>query len=240
VQKADKERIVSELTDRLQGTESLIVADYRGLSNSELADLRTKLLEHGARFRVVKNTLTRRAAEAAGVEDLLVLLDGPTAIAFVEADGDTVAVAKALADSAAQTKVLTVRGGIMAGKPISDAEIETLAKLPPLDVLKGQLVGVIVAPIRALAALLAAPLNDLVGLIDARIAQLEERGDTSAAGVAPPEPPLEERDGAGEADTQDEAPQAAAEDEEAEREEADAQAEGGEPAIPETDPNEEE
>jgi large subunit ribosomal protein L10 len=184
VQKSEKERIVTELTARLRETESLIVADYRGLSNSQLADLRTALIAHGARFSVVKNTLTRRAAEAAGADQLLSLLEGPTAIAFVEADGDTVAVAKALADSAAQTKVLSVRGGIMSGKPISEAEIETLAKLPPLDVLKGQLVGVIVAPLTALAALLAAPLRELVGLIEARIAQLEEQGATPA--VEPP------------------------------------------------------
>ena len=102
-----------ELTERLEGTESLIVADYRGLTNAELAGVRTKLREHGATFAVVKNTLTRRAAEAAGAESLLALLEGPTAIAFVEADGDPVAVAKALADTAKETKILSLRGGIL-------------------------------------------------------------------------------------------------------------------------------
>lgn len=175
--RADKERIVSELGEKLQATESLIVADYRGLSNSELADLRTKLLENGARFTVVKNTLARRAAETAGAEDLLALIDGPTAIAFVEASGDTAAVAKVLVDTATKSKILSVRGGIMSGVAITDADVQSLAKLPPIDVLKGQLVGAIVAPLTALAALLAAPLRDVVGLIEARIAQLEEEGE---------------------------------------------------------------
>ena len=98
--KADKERVVAELTERLRDADTLIVADYRGLTVTEIDGLRTKLLEHGARFTVVKNTLTRRAAEAAGADALLALLEGPSAIAFVEADGDPVAVAKALADSA--------------------------------------------------------------------------------------------------------------------------------------------
>src|SRR5437762_3928292 len=101
----DKERIVGELAERLKGSQNLIVADYRGLTMTEINELRTKLLEHGARFSVVKNTLTRRAAEAAGTEPLLALLDGPTAIAFLESDGDPVAVAKALSDSARTTKV---------------------------------------------------------------------------------------------------------------------------------------
>ena len=95
--KADKERVVEELTDRLRSSEALLVADYRGLTNSELAGLRVKLTAHGAKLSVVKNTLTRRAAEAAGSDQLLALLEGPTAIAFVTADGDPVAVAKALA-----------------------------------------------------------------------------------------------------------------------------------------------
>ena len=113
--KADKERIVEELTERLKSTPTLFVADYRGLSMTEIDELRTKLLEHGARFTVVKNTLTRRAAEAAGADALLALLEGPTAIAFIEADGDLVAVAKALADTARTTKILAIRGGILDG-----------------------------------------------------------------------------------------------------------------------------
>jgi large subunit ribosomal protein L10 len=133
---------------------------------------------------VVKNTLTRRAAEEAGSEALLALLEGPTAIAFVESDGDPVAVAKALSDTARETKILGLRGGILSGRSITGAEVEELAKLPAPEIVKSQLVGVIVAPLTQLAALLAAPLRDVVGLIDARIAQLEEGGDTSASAAS--------------------------------------------------------
>src|ERR671935_3108915 len=95
-----KEFVVAELTERLRTSQTLLVADYRGLTMTQIDDLRGELLKHGARFSVVKNTLTRRAAEAAGADALLALLDGPTAIAFLEADGDPVAVAKTLADAA--------------------------------------------------------------------------------------------------------------------------------------------
>ncbi|HEY7379821.1 MAG TPA: 50S ribosomal protein L10 [Gaiella sp.] len=184
----EKERLVAELTERLRETDSLIVADYRGLTNAELAGLRTALRAHGARLTVVKNTLTRRAAEAAGADLVLALLEGPTAIAFIESEGDPVAVAKALADTARETKVLSLRGGVLSGKPMEAADVEALAKLPAVDVLKSQLVGVIVAPLTQLVGLLSAPLRDLVGLIDARIAQLEERGE----GAPPPEEPAAE------------------------------------------------
>src|SRR5438477_12116671 len=97
--KADKERVVAELTERLKSTSTLFVADYRGLSVTEIDELRTQVIQHGARFTVVKNTLTKRAAEAAGADTLLELLDGPTAIAFIDSDGDMVAVATALADA---------------------------------------------------------------------------------------------------------------------------------------------
>jgi large subunit ribosomal protein L10 len=168
----EKEQVVAELAERLRATDSLIVADYRGLTNAELAGVRTKLRDHGATFTIVKNTLTRRAAAVAGAESLLALLEGPTAIAFVESDGDPVAVAKALSDTAKDTKILSLRGGILSGKPLEAGDVEELAKLPPVDVLKGQLVGVIVAPLTQLVGLLGAPLRDLVGLIDARIEQL--------------------------------------------------------------------
>ncbi len=185
MQKSDKERVVAELTERLRTSETLIVADYRGLTNAEIDGLRSKLLEHGARFAVVKNTLTRRAAEAAGADALLALLEGPSAIAFVESDGDPVAVAKALGDAATATKVLAIRGGILEGAVMSAAEVESLAKLPPADVLRAQLVGAIVSPLTTVVALLSAPLRDLVGLIDARIEQLREQGDASEAEAQP-------------------------------------------------------
>jgi len=183
--KNKKELVVAELTERLRTTETLIVADYRGLTNSEIDGLRTKLIEHGARFSVVKNTLTRRAAEAAGADALLALLDGPSAIAFVESGGDPVAVAKALGDAARETRVLAVRGGVLEGQPLSAEEVENLAKLPPADVLRAQLLAGIVSPLTTLVALLAAPLRDLVGLIDARIEQLQAQGEETDAETTP-------------------------------------------------------
>jgi large subunit ribosomal protein L10 len=181
MQKADKERVVAELVERLRTTDTLIVADYRGLTMSQIDKLRTELLEHGARFTVVKNTLTRRAAEAAEADALLALLEGPTAIAFLESDGDPVAVAKALAAAARETRVLEVRGGILDGRPITGADVAELARLPAGDVLRGQVLGAITAPLYTIVGLFTAPLNDLVGLLDARIAQLGEPAEPEAA-----------------------------------------------------------
>jgi large subunit ribosomal protein L10 len=196
VLKTDKERIVEELAAELGSAETLIVADYRGLTNKQLEALRDQLIPHGATFRIVKNTLTRRAAEQAGAEALLVMLEGPTAIAFIESSGDPAAVAKALAATAKETNVLTMRGGILEGKTLSGDDVDQLAKLPPTDVLRGQLVGAIVAPLNQLLALVSAPLRDLHGLVDARIKQLEEQGEVvepvAEAAVETPEEPLTE------------------------------------------------
>jgi large subunit ribosomal protein L10 len=196
VLKIDKQRIVDELAAELGSAETLIVADYRGLTNKQLESLRDQLLPHGARFRIVKNTLTRRAAEQAGADALLVMLEGPTAIAFIESSGDPAAVAKALAATAKETNVLTLRGGILEGKTLSGEEVDTLATLPPLDVLRGQLVGAIVAPLTQLLGLVSAPLRDLHGLIDARIQQLDEQGEVvvpvAAVAVETEEPAPEE------------------------------------------------
>ena len=175
----EKETIVAELAEPLRQTQTLIVADYRGLTMKEIDALRTRLLEHGARFTVVKNTLTRRAAEVAGADTVLALLEGPTAIAFLESDGDPVAVAKALADAARETRVLEIRGGILDGKAITEDEVKSLATLPPLEALRGQVLGAVAAPLITVVGLFAAPLRDLVGLIDARIEQLG--GDEAAA-----------------------------------------------------------
>ncbi len=189
--KADKERIVAELVERLRTADTLFVADYRGLDMTAIDRVRTELLKHGARFSVVKNTLTKRAAEAAGVEDLNAFLDGPTAIAFVT-EGDMVAVAKALNDTARETRVLALKGGILDGRPISADEVRSLATLPPADVLRGQVLGAVVGPLNAIVGLFTAPLRDFVGVLDARIAQLEERGGAATGpedvgpGLAPP------------------------------------------------------
>jgi large subunit ribosomal protein L10 len=190
--RSEKEQVVAELVERLQSTETLIVADYRGLTVTEINDLRGKLLEHGARFTVVKNTLTKRAAEEAGADALLALLDGPTAIAFLDSDGDPVAVAKALNTAARETRVLQIRGGILDGQQIGEDEVKSLASLPPTDVLRGQLVGAVSGPLTTVVGLFTAPLRDLVNVLDARIKQLEEQGDTAAPAEEAEEAPAAE------------------------------------------------
>jgi large subunit ribosomal protein L10 len=196
MKKEQKEQVVDELTARLKAADTLLVADYRGLTMPQIDALRTRLLESGARFTVVKNTLTRRAAEAAGADALLTMLDGPSAIAFLEADGNMVAAAKALADSARETQVLEIRGGVLQGRAMSAEEVATLATLPPEDVLRGQVLGAIIAPLTALVGLLNAPLQNLVGLIDARIEQLG--GEEAEAAQPEPEPASAEEEPAAE------------------------------------------
>jgi large subunit ribosomal protein L10 len=222
--RSEKERLVAELTERLKASETMIVADYRGLTVTEIDDLRTKLLEHGARFSVVKNTLTRRAAESAGVDALLAMLEGPTAIAFLESDGDPVAVAKAL-DDAAKADVLVVKGGLLDGAEIQAEDVKRLAKLPPADTLRAQLVGALAGSLTTVVGLFAAPMRDIVGVIDARIRQLEEAAeppvrDSGAGEGAPGEPggspatseePAEEPKAEAEPEPQAEEPKAEAE-----------------------------
>jgi large subunit ribosomal protein L10 len=183
--------VVADLVERLRSTETLIVADYRGLSVAKLNELRGQLREHGARFTVVKNTLTRRAAQEAGADALLALLEGPTAIAFLESDGDPVAVAKALSAAARETRVLEIRGGILDGQQIGDTEVRDLATLPPADVLRAQLVGAVSGPLTTVVGLFTAPLRDLVNVLDARIKQLQEQGAGGAEETSPEAPAAE-------------------------------------------------
>ena len=188
MQRSEKERVVAELAERLRSAETLMVADYRGLTMPEIDELRTRLLEAGARFTVVKNTLTKLAAEEAGTNDVLELIEGPTAIAFLEADGDPVGAAKVLNETARARDVLVIRGGILEGVVVGDDDIKRLATLPPADILRAQLAGAVVAPLATVVGLFTAPLRDLVGVIDARIRQLEEQGET----VPEPEAAAEE------------------------------------------------
>ena len=225
MQRSEKERVVEELADRLRSAETLMVADYRGLTMPEIEELRTRLLEAGARFTVVKNTLTRLAAEEAGTKDVLELIDGPTAIAFLEADGDPVAVAKVLSDTARARDVLVIRGGLIEGSLVGDDAIKQLATLPPTDVLRAQLVGAVSAPLATVVGLFAAPLRDLVGVLDARIKQLQEQEPEPEAEApaeveepqaeAPAKEPSEEQPEEPSAEAEEAAPEAESEEEEA-------------------------
>jgi large subunit ribosomal protein L10 len=227
--RSEKERVVAELSKRLRDTDTLMVADYRGLTMPEIDELRSRLLEAGARFTVVKNTLTRRAAEEAGTTEVLDLIDGPTAIAFLEADGDPVAAAKVLNEAARANDVLVIRGGLLEGTVVGDAEIKRLATLPAAEVLRAQLVGAVVAPLTTVVGLFTAPLRDLVGIIDARIRQLEEQGETvpePEAEAAPEEPQAEEPAEEATEEQQSEEPSAEAEEAGPEAEEEEEQQDG--------------
>jgi large subunit ribosomal protein L10 len=206
MQKSEKERVVAELAARLRSAETLMVADYRGLTMPEIDELRTRLLEAGARFTVVKNTLTKLAAEQAGTKDVLELIEGPTAIAFLEADGDPVAAAKVLNETARARDVLVIRGGILEGVVVGDDDIKRLATLPPADILRAQLAGAVVAPLAMVVGLFTAPLRDLVGVIDARIRQLEEQGEAAPEPeAAAEEEPAADEEPAAEAEPEAEA-----------------------------------
>ena len=210
--RTEKERVVAELAKQLGESETLMVADYRGLTMPEIDELRSRLLDAGARFRVVKNTLTKLAAEQAGTTDVLQLIDGPTAIAFLDAEGDPVAVAKVLNEVARANDVLVIRGGLLEGTIVGEDEIKRLATLPPADVLRAQLVGALSAPMATVVGVFSAPLRDFVGVLQARIDQLEARGESAEAAPATevepepepePEPAAEAEQGEPEAEDEE-------------------------------------
>src|ERR687895_797738 len=134
--KDQKAAVVEEVATQIQESEAVFAVDYRGISVPQAADLRTKLKDAGARFRVVKNTLTELAADRAGADPLKELLDGPTAFTFVAAEGGDVALAaKALAQFRRETDLLEFKGGVMGGEALSVDQIGALSRLPGREVL---------------------------------------------------------------------------------------------------------
>lgn len=182
--KEEKAAAVEEIAQRLGEAEAIFAVDYRGISVTEAAELRSSLREADATFRVVKNRLAKRAAEQAGTNELQDLLDGPIALTFVK--GDAVIAAKAIATFARQHDVLEYRGGIMDGEPLDPEKFGAIARLPGLDVLHGQLVGVTASPLTGLTRGLAAMISGLaVGLGQIGEKGLVGGGDEPAAAEAP-------------------------------------------------------
>src|SRR4051794_23454287 len=179
-----KAAAVAEIATRIQESQAVFAVDYRGLSVPQAAELRAKLREADARFQVVKNTLTLRAAEQAGAEPLKELLEGPTALTYVR--GDAAAAAKALRDYARQTELLPFKGGLMDGNPLSPDDISAIARLPSRQQLYAQLVGVVAHPIAGLAR----TLNQLIGGLAVALGQVQEKG-LVGQGAAEPEPAAE-------------------------------------------------
>jgi large subunit ribosomal protein L10 len=167
-----KEAVIDRLSAEMGEAGALIVADYRGLSVPQVAEVRRSLRETGATFHVAKNTLTRIAAERSGREGLVELLQGPTAIAF--AREDVAGTAKRLQDAARMTRTLAVRGALMEGRLLGADDVRRIAELPSREVILAQAVGAISAPLQAAASVISAPLRDLVMVLDAYIAKRQE------------------------------------------------------------------
>src|SRR3954468_17743017 len=176
-----KAAAIEEVATRIHDAEAVFAVDYRGISVPQAAELRQRLNEAGASFRVVKNTLTILAADKAGTEDLKELLEGPTAFTFVSAEGDPALAAKALATFKRATDRLEFKGGRMGGEVISIEEIEALSRLPALDVLHGQLVGTLASPITGLVR----GLNQWIAGIAQQLQQIADHGLVSGEAPAP-------------------------------------------------------
>src|SRR5947209_4926056 len=174
-----KAAAIAEIAQNIEEAAAVFAVDYRGISVPQAAELRSKLRASDTRFRVVKNTLTERAADQAGAEDLKPLLEGPTAFAFVR--GDAAAAAKAIADYARATDLLPFKGGLMDGNPLTPDEIRAISRLPSRDVLYAQLVGVVAHPIAGLAR----TLNALIGGLAVALGQIQEKGLVGGEGPAP-------------------------------------------------------
>src|SRR3954453_13884847 len=168
----EKTAVVEEVAGQIRESEAIFAVDYRGLSVKDAAELRGRLIEAGATFRVIKNRPTTRAADQAGAESLKELLEGPTAFTFVAADGDVALAAKALAQFRREHDVLDFKGGRMNGEPLTIDQIQELARLPGLEVLHGQLVGTLASPVTGLVR----GLNQLIAGLALQLGQIAEQG----------------------------------------------------------------
>jgi large subunit ribosomal protein L10 len=217
--KATKSTVVKALATELGEHDSLFVADYRGLDVATITELRGKLREAGSHFKIVKNTLAKRAAEEAGKSELVDLFSGPSAIAFVK--DDAAAVAKVLQEMAKQTDVIEVRGGMLDGAPVDQSQIKEIASLPAREVILAMLLSAVNAPMTQMVGVLNAPLRDIVGIIDAYIEKLG--GEDAAVATAPVEEAPAAEEAPAEAPAEEAASEEAAPAEEAPAEDASAE-----------------
>jgi large subunit ribosomal protein L10 len=173
-----KAAVVEEIAAQIRSSDAVFAVDYRGISVAQAAELRTRLRESGTRFRIVKNSLTERAADEAGAVALKELLSGPTALAFVT--GDAAIAAKALNDAGRTMHALEFKGGLMDSTALSAADVQAIARLPAREVLHAQLVGTIAAPITGLVR----GLNALIAGLAIQLKAIADQGLVS--GEAPP------------------------------------------------------
>jgi large subunit ribosomal protein L10 len=209
-----KAAAIAEIAASIEGAQAILAVDYRGISVPQIAALRAGLSDADATFKVVKNSLTERAADQSGAEVLKPLLSGPTALAFVH--GDVAAAAKAIADFGRATQLLAFKGGLMDGAAVDVEQIRALSRLPPRQLLYGQLVGVVASPVSGLVRSLGALLGGLAVALG-QVRQKMESGEIAAGAPDAPEPAAEEEPAAAAAEqpASAEEPEAAAEQEQA-------------------------
>jgi large subunit ribosomal protein L10 len=213
-----KSAVVDEIAEQIQAAQAIFAVDYRGLSVAQAADLRFRLRDADARFRVVKNSLSERAADKAGAEGLKPLLEGPTALALV--NGDAALAAKALSDTARALNLLEFKGGLLNGTVLSADDVRSIARLPSRDILNAQLVGTIAAPLSGLVR----GLNALIAGVAIQLQAIADQGLLGGEALAAAEPEAPAAEPEAPAVAESEAP-AAAEPEPA----------GGEPEQPEAE-----
>jgi large subunit ribosomal protein L10 len=179
-----KATAIAEIAAKIDESQAVFAVDYRGISVPQVAELRSKLRESDASFKVVKNSLTERAADQVGAETLKELLEGPTALTFVR--GDIATAAKAVADYGRATQLLPFKGGLMDGAALDPEQIRSLSRLPSREVLYGQLVGVVASPISGLVRTLSALVSGLAVALE-QVREKKESGELPAG-----EPPVVE------------------------------------------------
>ena len=204
----EKSATIEEIAAQIEASEAIFAIDYRGISVSQAAELRSKLREADASFTVVKNRLTKRAADQVGEQRLAELLQGPTALTFVR--GDTAQAAKAIAGFTKEHEVLVYKGGFMDTTVLDEGAFKSIAKLPSRDVLNGQFAGVVASPLTGLVRGLGSMIQGLASQLGQIAEQGLVSGEAPAAEEAPPaeEPKAEEEAPAEEPKAEADAPPA--------------------------------
>jgi large subunit ribosomal protein L10 len=222
-----KAATVAEIAESLKEAEAVFAVDYRGISVPQAAELRTRLREADATFRIVKNSLTERAADEVGADTLKALLEGPTALTFVR--GDAALAAKAIQTFRRETDKLEFKGGLLGSEAVDTEQLLALARLPARDVLYGQLVGVVASPITGLVR----GLNALIAGLAIQLSQIAEKKESGE--IPAGEPPAAAAEPAADEPAADAAAEAEAPAAEAEAPAAEAEAPATEAEAPADD-----
>jgi len=181
-----KAAVIEEITVQITQSEAVFAVDYRGMTVAQAAELRGRLRVADATLRVVKNTLTERAADKAGADGLKALLEGPTALTF--ARGDVATAAKAVADFARGTTLLAFKGGVMGGDALAPDQVTAIARLPSRDILNAQLVNIVASPLSGLAT----SLSNLISGLARQLSQVVEQKESGETAADEPPPAAEE------------------------------------------------